>query len=1085
MSAIGGNGVIDGWEITASGAFEISISEGFGNINFYAARTGFPNALADIPPNSINYVYAQVLSDTRFTESVDFFISSSKDLTDPSFLLLSEIITGSSSIDRIDNSVRQEINFIELIKAAVKQHKHRGGPNHPSKIDLVSEVKGQLPAFRIADFDAEKITTGTFDVGRIPLLDHQDLKNVGLLTHPQLDSFVKNLEASNKEIFGEIMASDFLQFILASKLIHDDPNSPYYVPSRTFDQNMINEIAIIPGITPNTIIDFDNTTATINLTGHDIEGVAPTTGTSFYVNYDTALAWHSAYDLKNLIVVNDSVTLAFSDTNDRNILVLENFENATVPNQLLSGTNDGGQELFKRETVIIADSAKIIANASLNDVEEGFYSGKFTTQQSFRVQYKKEFNQAQDWTTYDSFVINVKCLDFIHGPVKIFFFKDDQTKSGDFVLLSQDEVTINDITNEHNFEKRVIRTDLITFRESVKGFIIYSDDIDNPFSFLIDNITIQRAILLPENGLLKLRYSTSSQVVFSSIQWNSLEPSGTNILIRARSANGTVFLTRSDFTPFLSNGQTINLKGTDIEIEIEFDSDQDRLQAPILNSVKILILSEAELDGFKIENINEFSRGTELNVDINDSPVSISINSPIYVSSYYFCLANSVNQVHPTTNTSGSSFVEAELALFGQNAPIAPNQVFSAIESGERRVSLSRLFEPKSVIRNDGKLFVIADTFNDRILEFNENGDLLSGVGSINYEHDTNTFPISACVDSRTGILYIVWSKKISFATINVSKITVQSNTRQIQLIENFDKILDLTRSEIQNINPEGQILPIYLSDQNLGLITDLSNENTYLSVSSDALTGGIDESSVFSQVILTSLGIPIFIGKFAYIDGIFCPTYANKTSDGGFIVANATIGVKKYVFTGSSIGNITKTSNTTSIIEIDKNNNIIYGTDKINFSPFIPGKVDKISKTKLLIGGIKSGGQLGTVTDDDLNFRSIFGDSAEKIRRKNVLNTLFFGNSTNSLSGAAIVLDRSSGATLFEYLSPDGLLVSDVIIDKTDGSYVIAESSLNQSGRIIKTDTLGNITFSFGEGTMQLVNSIQSDIDGTFTIST
>jgi len=630
--SIFGNGVISGWEVTAEESFSISISEGYGNINFIAGRTTFPASISDLAPNSIHYVFAKAKQRTTFAEEVDFIISPTRNLTDPNFLLLAEVTTGSVSITNVDNSVRQRIEFLELIKAAVRLHKHRGGSLNPSKIDLATEVKGQLPSFRIAPFDAEKITTGTFDLSRMPNIDHQELSNVGILTHPQLDSFVKTLEASNKEIFGEIGTANMLQLILAMKLIYDDPESAFHIADRTVDQNMINEIAVIPGITPNSYIDFENSTAEINLEQHYIKGIQPQIGTSFYVTYDTGLAWRSVYSRSNVIVVGDTVTLAFNEEDESNIVTIEGFESASASGQSLAGGN-GGQELFKKETIIISDNADIKARTSSTNVIEGFYSGEFTHRQTFRNQFVKEFTTLQDWTTYDSFVVNIKCLSSIHGPVKMYLEDDTGEKSSEFVMLEQDEVTENSDSAQNNFEMRVIDLTAIPFRDKVKKIVFFTDDLQNPFSFFIDFINIQRAVLLPEEGQIKIRFSSSIQVVFSSIQWESTEPEGTEIQVRARSSNGTVFLTRADYTPFLSNGDLVNLEGTDIEIEITLLPDEDRILSPVLQSLRILVFTESEIDGFKIDTSDEFSRGDAENIKISTSPTTLSLDTPVYVDS--------------------------------------------------------------------------------------------------------------------------------------------------------------------------------------------------------------------------------------------------------------------------------------------------------------------------------------------------------------------------------------------------------------------------------------------------------------------
>ncbi len=1081
LMSIFGNGVIEGWTVAAEESFTVSVGEGFGNINFTAARTTFPANVINIPPNATNFVYARLKERTAFAEDIEFILSPTSNLTDPNFLLLASVTTGPLSVESVDNTIRSDIGFVELIRAAISLHKHRGGSENPTKIDLASEVKGQLPSFRIADFDAVKVTSGTFDLARIPLIDHQDLDNVGLLTHPQLDTFVKTLEASNKELFGEIATANILQIIIAAKFIYDDPDSAFYIPARDFDDNMVNEITLIPGITPNTYIDFDNTTAEVNLTEHFIRGIPPTTGTSFFVNFDTGLAWRSAFSSQNLLVVGDSVSLAFNDDEESNIVTIEGFESATEPGQSLTANN-----LFKKETIIIADNADITASSTSTNVIEGFFSGDFTNKISFRNQYVKEFATAQDWVTFDSFVLHIKNLSAIHGAVKLYFESSTGVKSVEFVILDQDEVTDNSEPGSNNFELRVINLTSVPFRNDVKKFVIFTDDLINPFNFFVDFINIQRAILLPESGTMKLRFSSANTVTFAHIAWVSTEPPGTDINIRARAANGTVFLNRAEFTPILTNGEIINLNGTDIEIEITLLPDGDRILSPVLHSLRILVISEAETDGFIVNTAAEFSRGSSENITINSSPTSLSLTTPIPVDSYYFLLGNLATQIHEDTSVS-PSFVESEISISGLTTPIAPNQVFKSIEENPdtgAAVRSAKLFDPRSVRRQVSRTFVIADTYNDRILEIDENGTLIAGIGSINYEHDTLIFPIAASVDTRTGILYIVWSRVIQFKTVNVSKITLQTASQKVQIIKDFDKILGLSTSELEAVEAEGQIMPIHLSEQNAGLAELLPATDSFMLASSDVISTGIQTDSVFYKRLVTTLGIPVFIGKFAYIDGIFTPTWAEKTEDDGFIVANGTVAIKDYDIdvTNESISRNTTPS---SVIEVDKNNNVIFGSNAILFSPFIPGRAERIDANTILLGGIKPGGVEGTPeTNNPFDFRSFSGDSAIRVNQKKALNQIFF-KGTTPFSGAVLLLDTRAGATTFEYISPEGILVSDVDIDPRDGQFVVAESGFDKTGRIIKVDSTGNIFFSTGEGLYSIINDLEVQQDGSIVIST
>jgi hypothetical protein len=393
------------------------------------------------------------------------------------------------------------------------------------------------------------------------------------------------------------------------------------------------------------------------------------------------------------------------------------------------------------------------------------------------------------------------------------------------------------------------------------------------------------------------------------------------------------------------------------------------------------------------------------------------------------------------------------------------------------------------VKRQSDRSFVIADTYNDRILEISESGALISGVGSVNYQVTNSLFPLAACVDIRTGILYVVWSEPVSFKNVNMSKMIIQTSTQTAQLIRNFDKILGLTMAELETVNATGQIMAVTLSPQNAGLVQQFSATETFLQVSGDTedgvVPGGIDITSQFYTVLRTGLGIPCFVGNFAYIDGIFTPTWADKTLSNGFVIGNGTIAVKDYNFPSDVTDSITKSANVSSIIEIDEDNNVVFGSNIMNFSPFFPGRVQELDSSTFLIGGIRPGGQDGA-QGSTLNFRSFFGDNANKTTQKSILSDIFFGasNVADRHFGSVLVYDRTVNSTIFQYTSPEGVLVSDVDVDAL-GQYVIAESSFSRSGRVIKLDTSGNLVFSVGDGLYSLINDVAVQVDGSIVIST
>jgi len=134
-------------------------------------------------------------------------------------------------------------------------------------------------------------------------------------------------------------------------------------------------------------------------------------------------------------------------------------------------------------------------------------------------------------------------------------------------------------------------------------------------------------------------------------------------------------------------------------------------------------------------------------------------------------------------------------------------------------------------------------------------------------------------------------------------------------------------------------------------------------------------------------------------------------------------------------------------------------------------------SGSDLLIGGIRPVGDLGNTTS--LNFRSFSGNIENRTAQKEILKDIFINK-----VGAVLIIDTRTQSNLFEYVSAEGLLVSDVDID-SNNQYVVAETSFDQSGRVIRLDAYGNIVYAFGESLFNAINRISLQSDDSIVIST
>lgn len=262
------------------------------------------------------------------------------------------------------------------------------------------------------------------------------MENNGLLSHAALDSFVRSLSTNNRELLGEVSSVNLMKHILFLKYIH--PNS---------DEHLLNTIALVPGISSNSFIDFDSSTAHIDLFSQCISGKPVKKGDINSIFWETTSAFLSYYDKQNVTIGNNSVSLTRGGIDSSYI---ENFENVPKNEFKIPG--------FEVETEIIEDNIYVISDNSDLYHTEGFYSGKFDTDRTYRILYSKSITKNNDWSNYDELFIDVKSLSLSHGAVYVYFVNgegESATYSSDFLLLGEDEITSNSDSDMNSFERKI------------------------------------------------------------------------------------------------------------------------------------------------------------------------------------------------------------------------------------------------------------------------------------------------------------------------------------------------------------------------------------------------------------------------------------------------------------------------------------------------------------------------------------------------------------------------------------------------------------------------------------------------------
>ncbi len=1038
-----GNGVISGWTVQDEGfqgnqGISISVSQGVGVINYMATETALPGFIYNLPVNSLIDIYA-VLTGSTSLDRVISFIYSTVTLTISNVIRIARVSTGSNSILFIDNNVRDLIGFEEIIQTAIDEHKHRGTP---SKIDLEDEVRNQLPGARLEGIDASKITSGRFDIDRIPLIDHNDLENNGLLTHAALDSFVQTLSQNNKELLGEISSVNLLKLILFWKYNYSD-----------VDEHFINELALIPGISPDSFIDFNASTANISLSEHCISGVPSQSGIFASVYWNDTFSFNTANLKTNVIIANDTVALDRSGQAEE---VIADF----------SGTNVD----FDHETITINDATQAaIVTESTNRI------GRLTSGSTENYFFRKNWaypTGAKNWDgTYDELTIKVKTSDQIHAPVYMYVVNGSNLSSGDRV---NGDIETGDITgvkkpsvswtllaeNEYmpDFEEKVFDISNLGLND-VSQITIYTSDSNLVFD--IDDIIVRRINMVSASGTIRFRYSTESSVIFHSVFYDATIPDDTSMSVRMHISNSDDGLLRAAYSSPLNSGDTMALTGSYSEIEVVMNSNDAQTLSPILNSLELRILVNADFTGFVIDTETEWDRGTLSNVSINDSvevgKSNLTISTPINVGGRYFSKSGSVSEIN-----------DVDIGVYGfsgSSMPVSPNQAREWSASSARGFSVV-----SSVIRKFNNNFLISDLNNNRVVEVDNSGNLVRGFGSTYAIDASNFYPLSVIYNSVDKILTIVFTKPAVVADLTKIYFTLGSSV----YLSTSDVVLN-------NNKASNRVLEIQLDDDTAVRLVSATSNNLFVNFDNGAFTETVNVptgmTSSNNAIYSVKDGFVCFVGDFTYIDNISHPVFVEETSDGNWIIGNSSI------FYGE-IDPLKEASRTVpDIIEIDPSDitnidNKLISSD-IKFSDYSLGGIYEYTDGRFVVSGITDGASLSSIVGDDLRAAYLPDPVPEDIEfRASAIDDL------KDYDGTVVILDKVNSRVQVLYSSPDGLYPSD-IDGYSDGSLIIAESSfVDSSGRLAKIDSFGNISWNFGSGSFNIINDVRVLNDDRLIVS-
>ncbi len=1040
MYKIFGDGVIEGFNVSDAGFQEakgisVNISEGIGIINFIAAQNEIPGVVNGLPPNIVVDIYATITGSTYLDRRVNFQYSN---VPLDNAIRLATVSTSGNGILFIDNSTRDLIGFEQIIQDAINEHKHRGTP---SKIDLAEETRNQLPGARLEGIDASKVVGGKFDIDRIPLVDHNDLENNGLLTHAALDSFVKTFSQNNRELLGEINSINLLKSVIFWKYKFAD-----------VDEFFINEIALIPGISPNSFIDFDASTSNINLIDGCISGIPSKIGIFTSVFWNDTFSFNTNTFKEDVLIENDTVFLDASTTSTETIA---DFTDGNMP--------------FIKEAIMVDNNQRAVVT-----VDDGNRIGQLGGGGTLNYFYRYNLPESGNWDgTFDELVIKVKTIEEIHNPVYMYVVNGSNTNAngqlgsvevGDidgvkkptssWEIMAEDE-------NSAEFVEKVFDIRNLELTD-VTQITIHTDD---SFTFDIDDLAVRRTNIVSETGKIKFQYQTEAAVTFYSIFYNAATPSGTSISVRAKVASTSDTLFKAGWTFPLNSGEVISIDGSAVEIEVEMTSDETRTLTPILSSLELRLLTDANFTGFVIDTDDEWSRGAFSNISSNSSvevgKSILKISTPINVGGRYFSKSGSVSEMN-----------NLDIGVYGFSGnlmPVSPNQ------ARDWSISSARGFATvSSVVRKFDNTFLIADLENNRVVQVDRNGELVKGFGST-YSIDSNFYPLSAVYNSAIKTLSVVFTK--AAVVEDISKIHFFVGSSKVSL-SSSDTVLTNNKSG-------SKILEILLDDDTAVRLLSATSDNLTVDFDPGAFTEEIEvHSGMTSQgnSIFSSLkGLVCFVGDFTYIDSIRHPVFISETSDENWIFGN--VSDVNLFFVDPDTSKEETTTIVPDIVEIDPDD-ITNTTDKlissdVKFSDYTLGGIyDYNSEGRFVIAGLEaSSTTLAGITGDELLAQ--FTEPSESVifRAKGIDDLAAF-------AGRVFVIDKINNKKQVLYSSPDGTYPSD-IDGYNSGDLIISESAVaDASGRLTRIDSFGNVTWVYGIGTFHIINDSKVLSDDTLIVS-
>jgi hypothetical protein len=839
LYTIFGNGVLDddpsnpSWRIQsiAGDTSNILITPGRGHVAWMSAETNASRTLAlPTPPGGATratfWIYATPNDNTAVTRDVDFRVS----LVEITSNLDYYVGLGGVVVDYSTNPItitpyntaeygRVNISLFATLAGIVNKHKHIGGANNPSQVNLGPtnpHVQGKLSGEYIENLDLSTVTSGTLDAARLPLIDHNTLTRRGTLTHTQIDALLASLTALGEGYrLSEISMANRLQIVLALKK---------QTGLSGIDADQLNAIFYIPGITSNTFeatgIPTGIELATIDYLNHQIIGTLVSTP-----NADT-LVWTTADDFQRALDAAAIRTVAAEPLSQNLVVTGEGVSGALTLDQPtnyrgIANTNLDSPDWQDGYIFFDQSSKNIVTPPAPPTLPSPSFNNQFTDLYDVQRYLFLEFSTSQNWTGRTHLGVGFSVPSSgTPGTLYMYLIVDGGTQktlttdSGTKQITISSPVAILPSTYTDPTE-RVYKVHALsefgltnTQLARVRGVGFYwgtaegwdGDELDfslitprddeisptlNPNPRVIaarqeipdtsSAIFIWNEYQYAALGRLTFRFNSNfASTIYHLVNWDAVASGGSQVRVYTRTASAEsglgVYYTVPDDTHLVD---TNSRQGQWFDIIVELYSSTDRLTAPVLNLLSLAFEGPGAPNS-KIWNKRETDLANEqtgwettgrafVNITVGPDTIDggltknyLSLTDAARVGQWLFVRGDVAYKAFASSGSDEEVFHDAA-DTSTDVAYLSPVQVWEG--STAYGLKGPRDFQ---IMSDDSVVF--ADTQNDRLVQVTSEGVLQRIIqGNIRLKTTDRDFvALTAAYNPRLGKLWIAFSQNVT-----------------------------------------------------------------------------------------------------------------------------------------------------------------------------------------------------------------------------------------------------------------------------------------------------------------------------------